>query len=75
MAARGADVLAAVAGSAKTERVAAAGIGRLTTAAPGISLVDVIGIGCGSSDAIVQADDAIATASSRNTRFMVGPLA
>jgi len=64
--------LAAVAGSATTEGGAGSGIDRLTTAAPWISLVAVIGIGCGSSDAIVHADDAIATASSGNTRFMVG---
>src|SRR5215831_328391 len=41
-------------------------MGRLTTEAPRVSLVDVVGSGCFSRGDIVQADDAIATASQGN---------
>jgi DNA-binding IscR family transcriptional regulator len=60
--ASGAFLLLATAGSP----AAGGGTGRLTTAASRISLVDVIG----TTDGVVQADDAIATASSGNKRFM-----
>ena len=45
-------------------------IGRLTTEAPRVSLVDVVGGGCFSGGDIVQADDAIATASQENAWFI-----
>ena len=68
MAASGAYVFAAVAGSPATEGDTGSGIERLTTAASRISLVDVIGTGCLSTDGIVQADDAMAIISNGNTR-------
>src|SRR5260370_39841986 len=62
----GAFLLLAIADSS----AARGGRGRLTTAASRISSVDVIGTCCFSTDGTVQADDAIATASNGNKRFM-----
>jgi hypothetical protein len=66
MPASGASALGVFVASPTTAGDAVSCIGRLTPEAPRVSLVDVIGCGCFSKGDIVQADDAIATASKEN---------